>query len=300
MTIDLVTLVKARIDLIGPSAAAEEFGVSANTIQAWKDGTEEPFCQALQMVLDDYTAIRPPETWDITGKKVLLLMPIYRSVNGKTLVTLLRNYSLFGREKLGFIPKFRTLIHEARNALAEMFLQTDSEWCIMIDDDTILPCGSGDMIRGLGLELPEPMASHVAVTRILSRDPSKLIVGALAFGRHTGHLRAACSDGNDSAKTNDFLVQCRTQYRDTLKEVRWTGLAFTRIHRSVFELLKEASKTSLTEILPSRPGRHHGFFTPLAQDRGEDAAFALRASSIGIRSYVDTGLIVGHSGEHIY
>jgi hypothetical protein len=299
MTIDLIALVKARIDLIGPAAAAEAFGVGAPTIQAWQDGTEEPFAQILQMVLDDYVMIHPPQVWDI-GKKVMLLMPIYRSVNGKTVVTLLRNYSLFGRDKVGFIPKFRTLIHEARNALAEMFLQTDSEWCIMIDDDTILPCGSGPMLRGLGLDLPDPMASHVAITRILSRDPSKLIVGALAFGRHTGHLRAACSDGNDSARANDFLLQCRTQYRDTLKEVRWTGLAFTRIHRSVFELLKEASKTSLTEILPSRPGRHYGFFTPLAQDRGEDAAFALRAASIGIKSYVDTGLIVGHSGEHIY
>ena len=299
MTIDLIALVKARIDLIGPAAAAEAFGVCAPTIQAWQDGTEEPFAQILQMVLDDYVMIHPPQVWDI-GKKVLILLPCYRSLNVKTHCTLIRNYTLYGRDKVSEIPKERTIIWEARNQLAEAALATPSEQFVFVDDDMLLPYGYGPGLRGFGSDIAEPMASHVALTRLLSHPEDKLIVSALAFTRHSDHLRAGCSDGHDSKAANDFLVNCRTQYRNSLKTQRWVGMFFTRIHRSVFERMIAASPEHFPEIIPSRPGRHHGWFTPFAQDQGEDSAFCLRAGKIGIDSWIDCGLPIGHIGERVF
>jgi len=299
MTPDLATLIKAHIDLIGPDASAEEFGVSVNTIRLWREGVEDPFCQAAQIVLDAHMEVHPPQIWDI-GKKVLILLPCYRSLNIKTHCTLIRNYTLYGRDKVAEIPKERTIIWEARNQLAEAALATPSEQFVFVDDDMLLPYGYGPGFRGFGCDIAEPMASQVALTRLLSHPADKLIVSALAFTRHSDHLRAGCSDGHDSKAANDFLVTCRTQYRNSLKKQRWVGMFFTRIHRLVFERMIAEASQHFPEIIPSRPNRHHGWFTPFAQDQGEDSAFCLRAQKIGIDNWVDCGLPIGHVGEKVY
>lgn len=300
MHIDLASLVVDKIHALGPSAAAEYFAVNEVTVIRWKNGTSAISSAACQKVLDEYTAVNLPEVYGQDKKRVLILMPIYRSIGEKSFNTFIRNYSLYGRDQIGLMTRSRTLIWEARNQLVHSALKTDSEQFVFIDDDSVLPCGNGAFLGQLGCDISMPMAGQVALSKLLAAPADKLIVSALVFSRHNEKLHAACSDGFDSEATNAALIQCKSKQSNEYLVQRWVGLAFTRVHRSVFERMIAVCDTELPDIKPSAPGRHYGFFTPSKQDQGEDSAFCARARAIGIDSFVDCGLPIGHLGDKVY
>ena len=299
-SVDIAGLVLAKIETLGLSASADYFGVSIPTISAWRAQKNLPNLAAGQKILDEYFTQKPPELWDINGKKVLVLLPVYREFSGITHVTLFRNYAVYGPDKVGLIPKFRTLIVEARNMLASMALSTDCEFVIYCDSDQALPCGNGAMLRSMGVNLPEPNASYNAISRIMSHPPDKKIVGGLYFGRNDTH-RAQVSSAFDSPTEDARYHKILKDGGDyPLEEVRWVATGFMRIHRSVFETMIAESDKLFPMIKPAAAGRHWGFFTPDRPDQGEDVIFCERAKLCGIQSYLDPALLIGHVGEKVY
>jgi len=256
----------------------------------------------------------PAENWDdapavtpvAQNGAVTLLMPMMDGLAAETFTTLVRACKLYGMEKISIIPKWRTLIVEARNDLAQMGLKTNSEWFIFIDADGVFPCGSGALLKKIGLNLPEPKASRNFIERLMSHPSDKLIVGALYKDRRGG-TRAQCERGFRSDQENSRLLALfdpASKGTDVLEENGWVGFAAVRIHRSVFEKMIEAAKPGgvLAEIAPP-PGREaepYGFFDTTRVARGEDVKFCRRAGQIGIKTWVDVGCLLGHFGARIY
>jgi len=298
--IDLAGLVINKVNQLGPTKAADFFGVSLPTAIAWQKSKNMPSISAAQMVLNEFLTVTPPEIWNITGKRLLILSPIYRTYNGLTHATLFVNYAQYGPEKIGFLPKFRTLISEARNMLVDMALRTDSEWFIFVDDDMVFPCGNGAMLRSIGCNLPEPNASFNAISRIMSHPADKKIVAALYFGRNESHKAQVANAFESPSQDARYHEILRTGGEHTLEEVRFAGMGMMRIHRSVFETMRERADELFPQIKPVKSDRHYGYFNADTPDQGEDMIMCHRAKLCGIPTYLDPSLILGHVGDYIY
>lgn len=322
--IDLTKLVLNKITELGDTPSREYFGVSTGTISAWKLGRTKPSILAAQKVLDEQPEMTPAvaapvvanEVWEepaapakpvnLTGE-VTLLMPMNGGIPPESFTTLVRACKLYGMEKITIIPKWRTLIIEARNDLAQKFLATKNEWCIFIDIDGVFPCGSGALLRKIKLDLPEPKASRNFITQLMSHPADKLIVGALYRDRSDG-ARAQCEIGFRSPQGNERLLSLfdpkLKNGEDGLEACPWVGFAAVRVHRSVFERMIEAAKPGglLAEIAPpvGREGEPYGFFDTNRQARGEDVKFCRRAGQLNIPVWLDRGTILGHFGNKIY
>jgi hypothetical protein len=303
---NLAALVTDKITELGDIKAREYFGVSAGTISAWKNGKTAPSLEAAQKCWDNSLACQAPEVWgDPNRAHIQILMPAMESVEILTFVTLFRACKLYGMDKINIIPKWRTLIVEARNDLAERALLTKSEWFIYVDVDTVFPCGSAALLGKYGMNLIESKASRNAIERIMSHPADKLIVGALYKDRRGGK-RAQCESAFVSPQENARLLGLfdgKTQ-GDGLEKQGWIGFGMVRIHRSVFERMKEASKPGgvLEEIAPpkGREGEPYGFFDTTRQARGEDVKFCRRAAQIGVEVWLDQGLCLGHIGRTVF
>lgn len=334
---DLNKLVLDKIAALGDTEAAKYFEVSVPTISAWKLGRTMPKIMVAQKVLDEMPAlvavvdpelallkaendglrkiidegskaVAPviEEVWEEPAKAngaVTLLMPIYNAMEPLTFITLLRCMKFYGMEKVSVIPMCRTLIDEARNNLVQKFLKTQNEWCVFIDADMVLPCGDGNILRKMELELPEPKSSRNALVRLMSHPKEARIVGALYKNRRGSGKPAveiAYRSQAEEARIRGFFDG--TTKTDGLEETGWIGFGLVRIHRSVFMEMQEAAKRGglLAEIAPpvGREGDAFGYFGRTAQWRGEDISFCRRAQKIGIKTYADTGLLCGHQGQH--
>jgi hypothetical protein len=304
---ELVKLVIDKIQELGDKRAAEYFEVSAGTIKAWKSLTTFPSIVAAQKCWDENPICQAPEIWGSAGNVPLaMLLPIYGDMSAMNHVTLFANYRKYGIDKITIIPRFRTLIDEARNDLVKTALATKAEWMVMCDDDSILPTGNFAFLRKNGWSVPERLGNRVALERLMSHSKEYRIVGALYRDRKGG-TKAQCERGFRSPQENARLLDIMTGKNatdDGLEENAWVGTGFLRVHRSVFEEMAAAAKPGgpLEEMAP--PAEHGdrpmGFFGRNSRWRGEDVGFGMRAKSIGIKSYVDVGLYVGHKGEAIY
>ena len=300
---NLVRLVLDKIAELGDKRAQEYFEVSAGTISAWKSLKTFPSLVAAQKVWDDSLLCQTPEVWGATDKgQVALLLPAYESIEPVTFFTLFKAIKGYGIDKIVMIPKWRTLIVEARNDLAERALLTKAEWFIWGDVDSVVPCGNSAVARKYGLNIPEHKSSRNAITRLMSHPADKLIVGALYKDRRGGR-KAQCEGGFKSDAENARLLgffDGKTQ-GDDLEKHGWVGFGMVRTHRSVFERMKEAAKPGgpLEEIAPpkGRENEPYGYFDTTRQARGEDVKFCRRAAQIGVDVWVDPGCLLGHIGK---
>lgn len=303
---DLASLVLDKIRLLGDAKAREYFDVAHGTIIAWKTGKNLPSLAAAQKVWDESLICQTPEIWGQTSEReVKILLPIYREVSPMTHLTLMANYKRYGPEKIGLIPKLRTLIDEARNDLAHKALQTKSEWFVFCDDDMVLPCGNPALLHKNGWAIAQHLGTRYALERIMSHPKEYRIVGGLYRDRRIGN-RAQCERAFRSHEENERLLSIMDgKTPDTgLEENGWVATGFVRVHRSVFEEMIEAAKPGgpLADITPP-PGRENeplGFFGRTSRWRGEDVAFGRRAGLIGIKTWTDTGCVIGHKGDRIY
>lgn len=317
---DLHKLVLDKIASIGDDESQKYFEVSAATISAWKLGRTVPKLAAAQKVVNELpahapaTAVAAPvaaeEVWEEpvkVGGAVTLLMPMMHGLPPETFTTLVRACKLYGMDKISIIPRWRTLIVEARNDLAHKFLATKNEWCIFIDADGVFPCGSGALLKKIHLDLPEPKASRNVISQLMSHPADKLIVGALYKDRAEG-IRAQCEIGFRSAEGNARLMglfnSSLKNGEDGLEACPWVGFGAVRVHRSVFEKMIDAAKLGgpLADIAPpvGREGEPYGFFDTTRQARGEDVKFCRRAGQLGISVWLDRGCLLGHFGTKIY
>lgn len=234
------------------------------------------------------------------GRKVMMLLPVYRTFCADTHFTLFANYAKYGPEKLSMEIIKRTVIHEARNMLIDKFMKTDAETAIMVDDDMILPCGNADLFNGrYGAGVPVRSAGFNAISRLMSHGKDKGIVGALYFGRHDiGQAQCEQGFGKTQEAENDKFR--KFGYKDLIA-TGWVGTGFIKIERWVIEKMKaEIDSGKWEEAKPAYAGSWYGYFSPLGTRIGEDVSFGRRAKEIGIQSYVDTSLIALHNGERNY
>lgn len=304
---ELVKLVLDKIQELGDKAAQEYFEVSAGTISAWKTLKTFPSIVAAQKCWDDSVICQTPEVWGNSGNvPVQVLLPIYRDPSGMNHVTLTANYRKYGIDKINIIPKFRTLIDEARNDLAHRFLQSKSEWAIFCDDDMVLPTGNSKFLHKHGWAVPERLGNRVAFDRIMSWSKEFRIIGGLYRDRRVGN-RAQCERGFRSPQENQRLLDIllgKNTTDDGLEENGWVATGFVRVHRSALEEMAAEAKPGgkLADIAPpaGREKEPIGFFGRTSAWRGEDIAFGRRAGLCGIKTYTDVGLAIGHRGDKIY
>jgi hypothetical protein len=296
MSIDLRQLVVEVITSLGPKEAARKFGVSMQTITNWSKGGTPPI-DAAQMVLDEYQGVKEEVTQAVSweGRKVFFLIPSYNQMTMETHDTMFRNYAKYGPEKIGLLHEKCTLIEDARNILAHRFMQTHGETAIMIDDDMVLPCGSGDVFNGIyNMGLPKPYCDYLFVDRILSHNQP--IVGALYFGRHrTGRGQYAEAFESDQENLNAHRL-----VRPGLKPTKWVATGGMCVQRQVFEKIRAEASKKFPDILPKNDKDPVAYFRRMGYGVGEDVSFCLRAAAVGFTVYVDTALICGHVGPTVY
>lgn len=234
------------------------------------------------------------------GRKVMVLLPVYRSFNADTHFSLFANYARYGPEKLALEIIKGTVIHEARNQLAEKFMRSGAETALMFDDDMILPCGSPAWFNGnCGAGVSERSAGFNAISRLMSHGKDKGIVGGLYFGRHEWG-QAQCEQGfakNREIENEKFRAG---SYQD-LVPTGWVGTGAIKIERWVFEKLKAAIDQGVfPESTPHHDGSWYGYFSPIKTAVGEDVSFCTKAKKLGIQTYVDASLVCLHEGSRKY
>lgn len=297
---DLKKLVIDKIGDLGVAKSKEFFGVSCGTISNWASGKTDPSLEAAQKVLElTGTACDSSESeiymWE--GKDVIMLLPVYRGFSADTHYTLFANYAKYGPDKIGMLMEKRTVIHESRNMLVHKARKIKPKYVIMTDDDMILPCGSPDLFQSRYGASGRKGYGFNAISRIMSHPEDKRIVGGLYFGRNAMG-KAQCCSGFSSESENQKL---RSGQYDNLKPEEWIGTGFLRIHMSVFDDMQNAIDSGKwPECKPMREGMPYGFFNPLRVGVGEDVSFGRRATELGIRSYLDTSLVLLHNGEQFY
>lgn len=300
---DLRKAVKDKIALLGGKEASRFFGVSIGTISNWSTGKTAPSIDAVEKILGEeaFRIVSAPREevhmWE--GRKLHILLPVYRSFCPDTHYTLFANYARYGPEKIAMTMEKRTVIHESRNILTHKGMKSDAEWFMMIDDDMILPCGNAGIINGrYGANIPEPGASANAISRLMAHPKDARIVGALYFGRHAYGL-AQCSIGFEDKDVSELLRR-HNKYQN-LTPVGWVGTGCIKIHRSVFDELKQAiDGGKWPECKPINELMWYGFWNPIRAGVGEDVSFGRRCADIGITSWVDPVLECLHVGERFY
>jgi hypothetical protein len=226
----------------------------------------------------------------------------------------------------------------SRNTLADLFLQSDQEWMLTIDDDMVVPFGNAEWINAFtGMNLPKPYCDFNALDRLLSHG--KTLVGALYFGR----WRHGCAMFAEGYRDKSLHAYLRKGPRNELKATKWVGTGCMLIHRSVYLDIekkfphvarkREAGRRGGNWFTSSEHDLANGVdkalealdenrgkwtsddalaaFQTLTDARarsrhnsslgtGEDVIFCHRAQAAGHQPYVDLGLICGHVGSEIY
>lgn len=234
------------------------------------------------------------------GRKVMILLPVYRTFCADTHYSLFANYAKYGPEKVGMEIIKRTMIHDARNMLIDKWMKTNIPTAIMWDDDMIPPCGNAQLFNGrYGAGVSDQSAGFNSISRLMSHGSDKGIVGMLYFGRHE-FGQAQCEQGF-GPNANQFNDQARKGALSGLVKTGWVGTGGIKIERWVIEKMKsEIDNGKWPECKPAFDGSWYGYFTPLGTRIGEDVSFGRRASQIGIQSYVDASLVALHVGECLY
>lgn len=274
-------------------------------------------------------AVAPPASVALFKKRVMLVLPWMKVTNPMTSFCV---QQIADKRRTAAMLNFGdSFVAHSRNVCADMFLKSDLEWMLTIDDDMLIPFGNATWYNAhLGCEIPKPFCDFNALDRLLSHG--KTLVGALYFGRWPGGW-PVFSEGR--AMEN----YVRKGPHDKLLETRWVGTGCQLVHRSVFEDIEKKFphlgrgpngmggnwySTSEYHLLDqvyrlqdmlsqgamdgSKAMRALEMVTAALSEAksksslgmGEDAQFALRARDAGHQCYVDLGLICGHIGFRVY
>jgi hypothetical protein len=279
------------------------------------------------------TVVSPPfQTVSAAGKKVMLAMPWQKQTNPQTAFSVM---GLFDRRRCGRLLNFGdAFVAHTRNTCADLFLASDLEWQLTIDDDMVVPFGDKRWFNAhTRFNLPEPFASFNAMDRLLSHG--KTLIGGLYFGRQaTGRPMYA-----EGMSTPTEAAYARRAPHNAIKPTRWVATGCLLIHRSVYldiekrfprlgrkanghggqwfstsehvamdwvdKMRKFLSEGPMTEAkafkayeMAERAAAEARANSSLGM--GEDVQFCVRAKESGHQPYVDMGLVCGHIGQTVY
>lgn len=264
-------------------------------------------------------------------KKVLIVSPWYKTVTAPTAysVAQLRDR----RRTSTFLNYGDAFIVHMRNRAGDLFLKSECEYMLTIDDDMVVPFGNAEWFNGhTGFNLPEPFSKFNALDRLMSHG--RTLVGALYWGRHK-NSKPVFNEGAQKAVA-DYVA---AGPRDELLPTKWVGTGCMLIHRSVFEdiekkfpnLARGADKMNGQWFSPSehqlisdvdntlkmlsvgpmdgeKAIKAYELLTAARNEArkisslgtGEDVIFCRRARQCGHQPYVDLGLRAGHVGAWVF
>lgn len=278
-------------------------------------------------------ATTPTNSVTALNSKVMLVLPWHKQTNPMTAFCVAQ---LTDKRRTASMLNFGdAFVVHSRNTCADLFLQSNLEWMLTIDDDMVLPFGNATWYNAhTGFNLPEPFASLNTLDRLLSHGKS--LVGALYFGRQPGANKPMYNEGSARA---DHEADARNVPRNELRPTRWVGTGALLIHRKVYEdiekkfpylsrgpngrggnwftstehtlmdsvdrTLKIFSEGALTgDVAAKAMGILSAARTEAGRNSGlgmgEDVAFCTRALAAGHQPYVDFGLVAGHVGHKVY
>jgi hypothetical protein len=266
-------------------------------------------------------------------KKVMVVLPWWKQVSPITAFCVAQ---LIDRRRATSMLNFGdAFVAHSRNSCVDVFLGTECEWYLTIDDDMVVPFGNSAWFKAHTRfdDFPEQFLKLNAMDRLLSHK--KTLVGALYFGRH--HHGPPVY--NEAGALPQEAAFARKAPHDLVKPTRWVGTGCMLIHRTVFEDIErqfprlargangkggnwftstEASLVDqirlLRDQLQDGPLDGNKAYTALSGIEaaltraqvenslgfGEDVSFCLRAAAAGHQPYVDMGLVCGHLGHFCY
>lgn len=270
----------------------------------------------------DPRPVFPADTVTVFGKKILVALPWQKQVNPVTAFCVTQ--VMDRRRTAGMLSFGDAFVAHTRNVCGEVFLKSNCEWMLFIDDDMVVPFGdAGWFQQHTGFKFEKKFLAFHAIDRLMAAN--KTIVGALYFGRHSSAPPVFCEG-------TELAGYCRKGPHDEVRATKWVGTGCFLVHRSVFEDISkkfprlvgnwftstEASLvddvTQVQSILSdgSLDGNKayaalNSLNTALARSQhennlgmGEDVSFCSRALAAGHTPYVDLGLICGHIGFCVY
>jgi len=277
--------------------------------------------------------VSPPfPTVNMGGKRVMLTMPWQKHTTPQTAFSVM---GLFDRRRCGRLLNFGdAFVAHTRNTCADLFLASDLEWMLTIDDDMIVPFGDARWFNAhTGFALPPEYAGLNALDRLLSHN--KTLVGGLYFGRHKKGKAMFCEGANNPQEA----AYARKAPHNVIKPTRWVATGCLLVHRSVYTDIEakfprlarrvdgkggqwfSTSEHSVMEGIEDlrrllSDGMHTAEKSYQAQamvenlaanarrnstlSMGEDVQFCTRAKEAGHQPYVDMGLLCGHVGTCVY
>lgn len=281
----------------------------------------------------DAVAIPPRDTVvaSTIGQKVFLALPWQKHTNP---ITAFSVANLLDRRRMSACLNFGdAFVAHSRNTCADLFLRSDCEWMLMVDDDMVLPGHAKWFNAYTDMGLPEKFASFNVVDRLLSHG--KTLIGGLYFGKHK-HGKPMYCEGVFNLQEEKFA---RTAPLDLIKPTKWVATGCLLIHRKVFldierrhprlsrgkdglgsnffsssedaaiEAIDRCREIFDSEELNGKTAMKVYQLLELAAAEarqqtvlgvGEDVSFCLRAAQAGHVSYVDMGLVLGHIGTQVY
>lgn len=234
---------------------------------------------------------------DLTGRRLCVLFPCYKTTNPATAWSLVAMALDFGKEKIRFDMELGDAdISNARNRLASRFLETGAEWSLWIDDDIIPPIARADWFKkicSLNKDFPDHIAGQHVIHRLVHHG--KKIVSGVYFGRHP-----AGPPIFGTGLTNIDHNKLARAMNGQLLETTWSGLGCVLVHRDVYLDIQKKYPELSPEQNPSHRDQLSNkvwwdFFRKFP-GRGEDVSFFERARECGHTIYVDTGLQCMHIG----
>lgn len=264
------------------------------------------------------------------GKKILVALPWHKSAHPITAFCVAQ--LMDRRRTASMLSHGDAFIAHTRNVCVDIFLKSQCEWLLMIDDDMVVPFGDAACFKQYtGFNFPDKFMRLNAIDRLMAAG--KPLVGALYFGRHP-NAHPVFNEGADPATA----VHCRKGPHEEVRATKWVGTGCMLINRSVFEAIERKFPrlarqngqggnwfTSTEASLMQRLTKLHADMSSVKMTErtayttyeeinnilvqahsenslgfGEDVSFCHRALASGFTPYVDLGLICGHIGTCVY
>jgi hypothetical protein len=167
------------------------------------------------------------------------------------------------------------LLSKQRNRLVKQFLETKSDWLLMMDSDEQLPVSSFDKLVEAAHEKERPVVAGLVFASFETGFPYPKPVPTIFQDAPEGFLPLNNYD------------------KDSLFEVDAAGTGCLLIHRSVLEKMRdEADEHQGQDWCWFWDGPIHGNWI------GEDLQFCRRVKSLGFPIYAHTGAILPHSKNY--
>ncbi len=227
-----------------------------------------------------------------------MLVPVNRPIVPAVVTSLLGQWKATlpqdVRENLAvFDLQNDTLIHHARNLLADRFLKSGKEWSFWMDGDVLAPNGNPAWFkRWTGTTAPAEFSS-IAAVESLTRHPGKKIVSAVYCQRNPTRKILA---------PDSFIKEHGEEIRlGPSKKVvpsPWVPFGCVAVHRDVFLAIKAA----YPELEPKTQGPNEvfNFFGADTETNSEDVVLCKRAKAAGHQAYFDLGVHCAHVGSFAY